>query len=331
MSSKQVTAQLTNAKGWYDDISKIENRKIGWINMLKFLTPAKPYAKDRWSYSSKEVEVSQKLTGWLQQTYTPTGLLGEMKQSFLANKEAFGPDTKYFGANEAEKYNRKALPNTYGFYARLHQCLVKTAAREFWPMPGNFCYHNWYGMVNNVELISRQQIYLSGPDDYYCTQPRYSPGMTGEFGAEWREKAAHYRDFTKSPALQKFDHYLIPAKSISNDADTYVVILSRDNKPLPFEQVTVAQLVKRLEERLPAMEKIYYNNSGTTQNILEKMKNGIAVMNEQFKNNMNDPVYLYSSTTDISWIILLTNTITTTWIIIFLGRIKRQCPKGHRA
>jgi len=287
----QTMAQPTNAKGWYDR-ADIENIDIGWMKTLQFATPAKPFAQNGWSYPAQQTETSQKLTAWLQQTYTPKGMLGELKQSVYAPPAPEPLTSRSYNFNEAEKNNRNALPNTYGAVAVMDVLLVKTATQKFSPMYGNRATLKWNIMANNIELITSQQVGLSSPDEYYCTMPRYTIGMKGEYDKDWMEQMARYRNFTDNPALKNYEHYLIPPKAIASSAGSYAVIMTKDRQPLPFEQVTVAQLISRLEKQLPMLYKIALNNGSKDIDLMERAKRGFGYFKEQYKNRLNEFVYI---------------------------------------
>lgn len=291
-SSQEKNGPLvTDNRSWYQGKS-IQYAEIGWIKMLEFKEPAKPFTQNGWKYTASQMEVSQKLATWVQQTYSPRGLLGEMVQSVYALQPSQpSPGTHHnYNYNEAEKNNKNALPNTYGAMGKMYMNLKKTSTKKFWPIDGLANYYVWQIMANNVELISRQLIGLSSPDEYYCTMPQYSMGMKGEY--EGADKKANYQNFMTSPNLKNYTHYWIPSDALNNNEDFYVVVMTKDRQPLPFEQVTVGELMARLEKQLPMMEKIDKNSGGGMDNLLEKAKKGLGLMKKKFKDNYGDYVYL---------------------------------------
>lgn len=290
-----VSAQPTNARGWYER-SDIEEVEIGWIKTLQFKEPAKPFTQNGWSYTARQTDITQKIATWIQQSLNPRGMLGEMKLSVLAPEPSESITSKYYTFNEAEKNNRKAFPNTYGAYAKFYMLLQKTSTKKFWPINGLADYFTWEIMANNVQMITKQMVLLSSPDEYYCTMPRYTIGMKGEYDKDWMIQYANYRDFTSSPALQKYDHYLIPSGAIDHTRQYYyTVILTRDNQPLPFEQVTVAQFISQLEKQLPLMHTIAINNDTKLNNLLADAQRGIQILKRKFKDQQSEFVYILGS------------------------------------
>ncbi len=290
-SQEKVGPLVTDSRGWYQGKS-IQYAEIGWMKMLAFKEPAKPFAQNGWKYTASQMAVSQQLATWIQQTYSPRGLLGEMVQSVYAQSAGKpAPGTHYnYNYNEAEANNKNALPNTYGAMGKMYNNLQKTSTKKFWPIDGLAGYYVWQIMANNIELISRQMIGISSTDEYYCTMPQYSMGMKGEY--EGSDKNANYQNFMTSPNLKNYTHYWIPSDALNNNEPFYVVVMTKDRQPLPFEQVTVAELIARLEKQLPLMEKIDRNSGGRMDNMLEKAKNGLSLMRKKFKDNYNDYVYL---------------------------------------
>lgn len=288
-SGINVLAQPTNDKGWYSS-KDLENTDIGWLDLIRYQGAPKPYSKGVWSYPAVQMGFNQKVVSWWQASYLPKGLLGEMKESILAPDPPLPVSNGSYDYNEAEKDNRKALPNTYGAFARLHKCIVKTKTHKFWPMPGNLCYTTWNVMANNIELISRQVITLSSPDVYYCVMPRYTSGMKGEFDVAWLPKYADYRNFTHSPNLKKYDHYILPGGGA--DGGSYVVVMTKDGKPLPFEQVTVGEFINRLEQQLPMMYRIALNSGSKDINLMERATKGLGYLKAQYQQRLNEFVYL---------------------------------------
>lgn len=287
----QIFSQSTDSRGWYQG-KDIEYIEIGWIKMLEFKDPAKPFIQNGRNYPASQMDITQKLATWIQQTYTPKGLLGEMGRSIYAPPAGQPITSTSYNYNEAASNNRNALPNTYGAMGKMYMNLQKTSAKKFWPIDGLATYYVWQIMANNIELISRQMIGLSSPDEYYCTIPQYSLGMKGEYEGAGSDKKANYQNFMSSPNLKSYTHYWIPSDALNNNEDFYVVVMTKDRQPLPFEQVTVGELIARLEKQLPLMEKIDKNSGGRMDNILEKAKSGLGIMKKKFKDNYGDYVYL---------------------------------------
>ena len=291
-----MRAQPTNAKGWYSS-KDLEDIKIGWISMQPN-TAAKGFSQNGWTYPAAQVGYSNNLIQWLQQTYAPTGLLGEMTQALFSPQASLPVSNASYGYNQAEKDNFRALPNSYGLYAKMHKCLVKTATKKFWPMPGNHCVTKWNIMANNLELFTRQIVNLSSPDAYYFTQPRYTIGMKGNYENKTFDEYAGYRNFTNSANLKNYDHYYNP------DFNSYTIIMTKDRQPLPFDHVTIGEFVSTLENRFPMMYKIAMGDgSKYPATRLDDAKKGFQLLKEKLKNSYNKLAYVNPGETfDFTWL-----------------------------
>lgn len=286
-----VLAQPTNNKGWYYR-EDVENVDVGWMAKLTFKEPASPFAQHGWTYPANQTDITRKIITWMQQTYTCKGLLGEPRLSVLAPEPPVAISNSSYVYNEREKDNKKALPNTYGAYVRFHHNLIKTSTKKFWPMYGNLSQMTVNVMANNVELITRQMVSISTPEEHYVIMPKYSIGMPGAFQRSDNDNMAAYRNFTNSPNLKKYEHYLLPGGALAGRGAFYAVIMTKDNKPLPFEQVTFAEFINQLEKCLPMMYKTAINADAKLQNLMEGGKRGIGFIREKFKNQLNEFVYL---------------------------------------
>ena len=280
-----ANAQQVDSRGMYDK-KDFEHIEIGWLSPLKN-EPARPIAENGWSYPVNQTDMGRKIGAWLQQTYTPTGLLGELKLDLYRPPASKYKGTKDYGADEAERDNRFALPNSYGAFAKFHLCLSKTSTHKFFPTPGNHCYTRLDIMTNNVELITKQVIALSTPANYYCTMPDYTIGQKGEYEKDWLNEMTAYRNFTGSQNLQPYQHYLFP---VGNQL-SYVIVMTRNKQPLPFEQVTVGEFLRQLESQFPKLHQFAVNRKLIYENYLENAKKGMQVLKEQLKQQENKFVY----------------------------------------
>ena len=280
-----ANAQQVDSRGMYDK-KDFEHIEIGWLNPLKN-EAAKPISENGWSYPVNQTDMGRKIGTWLQQTYTPTGLLGEIKLDLYRPPASKYKGTKSYDVIEAERDNRFALPNSYGALAKFHLCLSKTSTHKFFPTPGNHCYTRLDIMANNVELITKQVIALSTSTDYYCTMPDYTVGQKGEYEKDWLNEMTAYRNFTGSQNLKPYRHYLFPVGSQLS----YVVVMTKNNEALPFQQVTIGELLRQLESQFPKLHQFALNRNLIYENYLENAKKGMQVLKEQLKQQENKFAY----------------------------------------
>lgn len=279
-------AQTVDSRRIYTNKEELEDIEMGWITPLKSTT-AKAVVKNGWNYPADQINTAQTLGLWLQETFTLIGVLGEIRLSVLATEPSKYIGTTSYDMTEAEKDNRFALPNTYGAYAKFHQCLSKTAEKRFWPTNGNHCYTTLNIMANAVESITKQIVALSTATDFYCTMPMYAADQPGQYDKDWIKKITIYRNFSESSNLKPYMHYVNPG---SNDM-SYVVVMTPDGVPLPFEQVTVTNFIKQLEQQLPKLMQLAQNRKLIYANYQESARKAIPVLRELLKDHLNDYVY----------------------------------------
>lgn len=286
----QGMAQPVDSRGIYD-YKDIQHVDMGWMAPLKIIKPTTPFSKNGWSYTAKQTEISQQIGMWLEQTYRTVGVLGDKKLVLLFDEPSKYRGTKEYGYNEVEKDAVLALPNSYGAKGEFHFCVSKVKDRKFWPTPGNWCFVNLHIMVNNIGLIAEQVVALNSPKDYYFLMPKYTIGEKGRNDRAMFTTMANYRNFTKSPNLEKYQHYVFPkAKTMG-----YIIIMSKDGKPLPVEQVTVGEFLDQLEAQLPLMLQMAQNRKLIYENYFENAKKGMVVLKEKLKGQLNQYFYTYDN------------------------------------
>lgn len=276
-------AQPTNEKGWYQS-KDLENVEMGWMNTINYKGPVKPHVKDGWNYPVSQIEQAIQLGTWLMEAYKCNGVLGEIKLSVLAPPLSDWPKGSM---RQLSDDNRFALPNTYGAYARFHQCISRTEKHKFWPTQGNWCYQTLNIMANNLERVTNQVVELSSMEEYYCTMPTYTAGEKGNYDTEWMPKYLHYGDFTNSVRLKNYQHYIRP------DTREYILVMTKDRKPLPLEQVTVGDYLNRLETQFPVLLKL--TEGSPVANRAEAAKKGLQLLKEKYKHQLNEFVYFSSA------------------------------------
>ncbi len=273
----------------------VANVDVGWKQIVEFKEPPQPYSFEERRYTAKQIGYVRAFITWMQQTFTPKGMLGESKYYTIASSKSEPVTSRYYDYNEAQKNNRKALPNPYGAFSRFYLFLKKDEKGKYVPS-ANYNVQ-WNIEANAIENISNQIIHLSTPQECYFTMPRYEVGMKGTLDKSWNEEAAKLLNFNNHPNLKKYDHYYIPPK-ILNDGQTmerYVVIMTKDNQPLPFEQVTVGEFISQLERQLPMMYKMTINGGSKDINLMERAKRGLQIFKNKFGKQANEKVYLSES------------------------------------
>jgi hypothetical protein len=293
----QVWSQPVNDRGTYYS-EGIENIEIGWTDIRK-PKPLDPFIQNGWKYPKEQMDFRERIIGWWQSTYKPKGLMGEMIAYLYAPPPPLPMSNSSYDHNEAAKDISRGFPNNYGAYARLHNNVSKTSTRKFWPTSGNLSYNTWSIIANNIPLINYAQVAISSPDEYYGVEPtRYDQEKKGDYGADFFETYAQYCNFLNSPNLKNYDHYFDPV------ARKYVVIMTKDRKPLPFEKVTVGELLDRVEKQFETMFKLASSfNDKYPATKLGNAKKGLQIIKERLKEKRKEFVYLSpSAKLDFWWL-----------------------------
>lgn len=67
--------------------------------------------------------------------------------------------------------------------------------------------------------------------------------------------------------------------------------MTRDNQPMPFEQVTVGEFIARLDKQLPLMYKIAMQGQTARPAVLAQAQNGVQLLKEKYKSRHHEFVY----------------------------------------
>jgi hypothetical protein len=245
--------------------------------------PVKALLTNGRSYPVAQVEFTYRLAEWLQQSYMPTGTLGDLSVHVLAPPKSTWPQGSF---RQQEDESRAALPNRYGILAKMHINVAKTKTKQYWPTNGHHSVLKWEIVANDVDLIFSRVMGLSGEDAYYCTLPMYTEGMNGPYSADYYLKYAQFETFTTHPALEAYTHYLRP------DTRKYVVLLHKEL--LPFEQVRVGEFLDRLKERFAFICALSDQSPDSEQ--AAKARRGLTYLQESFKNKRDAWVYFPAPT-----------------------------------
>lgn len=263
---------------------------IGWMKKIEFSTPPKSITNEDRKYTAKQVGDAQNILLWMQQTFSPKGMLGDVKWYTNTPAKSEPVTSKYYSFGEAGKNARRALPHLYGAYGKFFVFLKKDASGKF--VPENNDQIRWNIEANGVENISWQIEALSTPEDYYFLMPRYEIGLKGTLNKEWNQSAANFRNFTNHPNLRNYDHYYIPSGQIPNQLDFYTVIMTKSRQPLPFEHITVGEFIKRLEERLPMIYQMQINSGSKDIDLKARAEKGFQAFKNKFAARSNEKAYL---------------------------------------
>ncbi len=158
-----------------------EDEYLGWIKIFNTNEPEKPYKQDHLNYSVKQMAISRTIIGWIQQSYTPKGAIG---QAFKLVNE------------KLNEYNqdKKALPQMYGAATKTFIELKKNQKGQWTPATNT----NWYMDIAVNGPIGNKSYAITSPDNYFF----YIPGEKGL--SEDEQKVANMRGFSTHPTFKKY-------------------------------------------------------------------------------------------------------------------------------
>jgi hypothetical protein len=270
------------------DLESIADIDIGWMEIRKHTTAPKGKKLGDRVYSAKQIDNCQKFVEWMQQSYLPRGCLGNTVyyQNYIP---------KFSGTNSqlgnAIDMNRQALPHMYGAVSRMYMFLKKDDKNKF--VPQNTFAEYWNVEVNQLERISKPVSFISSADEYYFVLPDFS---NNEKSYDADDKAAsNFKDFNIHKNIQAYQHFYIPPKII-DDFTYYVVVMTKDNKKLPFEKITIGDFFTQVEKQLPVWQKV---DPVSAENFALAQKN-LARLKEKYKTKWNDIAELELSQTEIT-------------------------------
>ncbi|HMK19437.1 MAG TPA: hypothetical protein VK492_14640 [Chitinophagaceae bacterium] len=276
-----AVASTSHAQPVYVDrigfkLESIADIDIGWMKIYKHTTPAKGKTLGNRVYSDKQIGYTQQFVEWMQQSYLPKGCLGDAGyyQNYIYK---FSGTNSSLGNAISEHSN--ALPLMYGAYSKVYMFLKKDAQGKF--VPQNNLGDYWFIEANQLEHISKQIWFISSPDEYYFLLPDFTSNSKG-YNADDKDES-NLLGFANSKNIEGYKHFYIPPKTLVDDGG-YVVIMTKDNKELPFEKITIGEFFTQAEKQLPVWQKV----DPTSPENFAKAQNNLARLKEKYKNRWND-------------------------------------------
>lgn len=261
------------------DLESIAHIDIGWMQMRTHTTlPKAKQLADRF-YSAEQIGYCQQMVEWMQASYLPKGCLGDATyyQNFIPKFSATNSLLGNYITGHAQ-----ALPLMYGAQTKVYMFLKKDAQGKF--VPQNNLGDQWNIEANSLQHISIPVSFISSKDEYYFMMPGY--GAPKEYNDADKAKS-NLLGFDKHKNLQPYQHLFM---RLADNAQ-YVVIMTKNNKPLPFEEVTIGEFLTQAETQFPTWQKIA-NLSPEKYAIAQK---NLAGIREKYKNKLNNIARLTAS------------------------------------
>lgn len=234
------------------------------------------------TYSAKQIDLSRKFIQWIQASYTPKGCIGIAK--YFQNRN----EDKYRSFGKGDFYYNQSLPQLFGAYAQTWQPIMKKANGTFVPIASEPFGERWNISANQLEFITTAVNAISSPNENFFIMPTYVPGKQDAAMYPYAVQNSSYLHFDTHPNLQNFQHFVIPRDlEMIEGRGLYVVIISKNNQPLPVEGITLGEFLTRLEKNLPVMYKDRYS-SNRPSGAWETAQKNIALIKERYKNRANE-------------------------------------------
>lgn len=244
-------------------------KSLGWIKMFNPNEPQKPYQLDHRNYSAKQMQISQLLVSWIQQSYTPKGGIGQALR--LVNQK-LTPNNQH----------TKAQPHTYGATTKTLIELKKNEVGQWMPYTNT----NWFMQIAVNGTIGERSYAITTPEKYYF----YIPGERGLDGID--VDIAKLNGFSVNPTLKKYISWYQP-KGIKPILQ-YVVLLCKDNVK-PFVQVTKGEYLEALGKAIESdgEEKLKSGVPAASVNDqLLQRRTALARLKDKYKNRLAEPAKL---------------------------------------
>ena len=269
-------------------LESIADIDIGWVKVYKHPNPAQGKTVGNRVYSSKQIGYSQQFVEWMQQSYLPKGCLGDARyyQNYIPK---FSSTNSRLG--NAKDQHRAALPHLYGAYTRMYMFLKKDAQGKF--VPQNNLSEFWHIEANQLEYISKPVSFISSEEEYFFVLPDFTANPKGYDDDD--KVASNMLGFANNKNIAEYKHFYIPPKTI-DDEPFFVVVMTKDNKPLPFEKITIGEFFTLAEKKLP----IWQNIDPTSPENFALAKENLQRLKQKYKNKWNDVAELKLSSTDIN-------------------------------
>jgi hypothetical protein len=257
-------------------LESIADIDIGWIKTYKHITPPKAKTLGNRIYSANQIGYSQQWMEWMQQSYLPKGCLGEAGY-FQNTIPKFSSTNSRMG--NAINEHLAALPHLYGAYSTMYMFLKKDAQGKFVPQ-NNFAEY-WFVEANQLENITLPIFFISSSDDYFFIFPDFKSHSKGYDAGD--KAASNLLGFDNHKNIERFKHFYVPPKTLY-DNQIYAVIMTKDNKELPFEKITIGEFFSNAEKQFPAWQKIV---PVSAENYALAQKN-LARLKDKYKSKWND-------------------------------------------
>lgn len=270
-------SQICSAQIYHDrigfDLESIADLNIGWMEMRNHTAVPQGKQNGKRIYSAKQIGYSQQFVEWMQQSYTPKGVLG--RATYFQNYIYKFSSTNSMKGNAINEL-KDALPLSYGALTTIYIYLKKDEKGNF--VPQNNLSDSWAIEANQLKSISTPVSFISNANDYYFLLTNYKLLKSGY--PEYAKTNSNLFGFDENKNIKPFLNFY------SNGQ--YIVILTKGNAPLPFEKITIGEFLIEAEKQFPKWQKI---ENLPAETFVAAQKN-LARLKEKYKSKWNDVAQL---------------------------------------
>jgi hypothetical protein len=246
--------------------TEYSGKSLGWIKLGTLDVPQKPLTWDHRVYSAKQMQISQMLAVWAQQSYTPKGGIG---QALKLVNEKLGLYNDY----------TKAQPQYYGANAKTFIDLRRNAEGQWRPVSNT----NWFMNIAVNGVIGDRSYAITSPEKWFF----YIPGEAGL--SETQREVAKLGGFPSNPTLKKYISWYQP-KGIATTLQ-FVVLLCKDNVK-PYVQLTKGEYLSELGNAIERDAAEKKKQGSDVSSLLSQRRAALARLNAKYKNRLNEPAKL---------------------------------------
>jgi hypothetical protein len=241
-------------------------KPLGWMGAFDPKAAEKSVTIDAHVYSAKQMQLARTLVGWLRQSYTPTGGIGQ---------------TFKFANEKLTLYNEHttAQPHRYGALSRTYIDLKKGPADTWIPASNT----NWFMQIAVNGVIGDRSYAITTPEQWYF----YIPGEAGLSPTE--REVAVLDGFPSNASLRKYISWYQP-KGIATTLQ-FVVLLCKDNVK-PYVAVTKGEYLEALGQAIERDAAAKKRAGGTMTAIntqLDRRRAAFARLKAKYKDRLSEP------------------------------------------
>jgi len=224
--------------------SELEAQVLGWIKVYNYKGATLPITVDHRVYSPAQLSIAQLFANWMQASYLPKGVLGDVFQFRNAKLSPYNQNTA-------------AFPNSYGAFAKLYGTLMYGANKKIEPLTSDAMIWAMEANGSYGEPVAT----ISTPQRAYLTLPTFA--QQG-YGVELDNAAS----VANHPVLKQFPTLFVRDSATGNKR---LIVMTKDRRH-PYVTITKGEYLQALEAAVmrkyaDETQKIARENKGNQKSI----------------------------------------------------------------